>query len=172
MRDWCTAAARRSAKRAFCAALRSASVLLLKVNSHGSTIILTRSVKVKRTKTEKPHFFTHSRRLVAWLKILPIRFLPLAPDDLFGTIVESELCKFALILRRGRNAREIFIARCSIARGNQLLRGREYCRRSGVLLARGVRRRSSFRTVPGIESIAGVDRYHLGTDATCPSPLP
>lgn len=86
-------------------------------------------------------------------------------------IIERELCKFALTPGRRRNAREIFIARCSIARGNQLLRGREYCRRSGVLLARGVRRRSSFRAVPGIENIAGVDRYHLGTDAMCPSPL-
>lgn len=131
------------------------------------------TISQSKTHENREAPFLHSFKTISCLiKNMPIRFLPLAADNLFGTIVESELCKFALILGRGRNAREIFIARCSIARGNQLLRGREYCRRSGVLLARGVRRRSSFRTVPGIESIAGVDRYHLSTDATCPSPLP
>lgn len=132
-----------------------------------------RSVEVKRAKIQKRHFIAYSRRLIISWKIFPTRFTPY-PDNLFERIVESELCKIALTPGRGREiplAREIFIARCSIARGNQLLRGREYCR-SGVLLARGVRRRSSFRAVPGIESIAGVDRYNLGTDATCPSPLP
>lgn len=151
---------RTAATRAMCG-FAPPLVPLLKENSRGRLLTIIPH-DYSRQNPQKQRGFTSllSFKINRIAKILPSRdlissfFFFHATWDSLEIIVESKSRKLALMLRGGKRETRagdlhLSVPAATIARGNQLLRGREYCRR-GVLLAReGVRRALLSGRCPG-----------------------